>query len=277
MNIRQIACMGLFFGLFEAASLPALGATSEVAIDVLSTSLGNDSLERFVSQLRSGAKPLTLDRLIAQTTAFNADQRLQYKLPPAVDGDSGEPLPEGLIQIEALKAAPYFLLEVMEVVKGHSNGIDGGVDRFSTLVLRANPVDVVETLPARTHAIPGTALRLAIGDQRTCEGEAPGSQFRVIGFAGGFRTVYRRSLPENTSSYSVDENPVGGGVNLETTSFSPLPESAQQQGEMCEVGEQVLWHTSTFRIRCTGVSKASCRVSRTATRHVACQPVGSCD
>lgn len=221
----------------------------------------------FLAALPEALGTYDTERLRRLVDDFNRGQRQRFGqndtdwTPPAVD----------YTQFTVTDYGTYFILDQRWVERGHSEGIDGGVDRHAAIVFAKFPVTEAARLEGPVYPFDNRHLILLAPAHDSCLGDLiPSGSVAVYDLRRG-REIFRADLPQDTIALTKVVAIGRNAVRFTTVDESPI------EGDGCEVGGRVRRHTSAVEVRCQPESDRCRLVRKTLGVVRACQTIGGCD
>ncbi|MFZ6870600.1 hypothetical protein ACO0LF_00845 [Undibacterium sp. Di27W] len=203
---------------------------------------------------------------------FNARQLKSHGVEKA--GEDLPPLPEGVVQLEFEDLGEHVLLQLREVRTAHSDDIDAGVDQFRSVFFAKSDMKKLTEIASRSQALPETSMRIAIGSQQSCLGEAPGDGYAIFDLKQNAKTYLAEKFQDQAQSFEV--KPVKPGtIQLLTRSESDF-KGNKKDAQQCEVGSWVDVLETTYTINCDAKA-GKCTTQKKQRTFPACSAIGACD
>ncbi len=260
----------------ENAAASSVSSVSSVA----STTANNlaakpdlaDTVDSFIASLQLKMKSCDEAVLRKWIDAFNSRQLTLHGVAKA--GEDLPPLPAGVIQIEFEDLGEHVLLQIREVLTAHSDDIDGGTDQFRSVFFNKSDMSLLTDIPTKSQAMPGTSMRIAIGNQQSCMGDSAGEGFAIFDLKQKAKTYLDEKFQDQVQGFEV--KPVKTGtIQLLTRSEAEF-KGDTKDAQQCEIGSWVDVLEMIYTISCDA-KDGKCTSQKKQKTYQACSAVGSCD
>ena len=231
-----------------------------------------DTVDSFIASLQLKMRSYDEAALRKWIDAFNAQQLKLHGVAKA--GEDLPPLPAGVIQIEFEDLGEHVLLQIREVLTAHSDDIDGGTDQFRSVFFNKSDMSLLTDIPTKSHAVPGTSMRIAIGNQQSCMGDSAGEGFAIFDLKQKGKTYLDEKFQDQVQGFEI--KPVKTGtIQLLTRSETEFKGNAKD-AQQCEIGSWVDVLETTYTISCDARA-GKCASQKEQKTYQACSAVGNCD
>ena len=256
-----------------ASAVLATSIVASAAISSQPAKLGiADTADSFMASLQAKMKSYDEAVLRKWIDEFNTRQLTLHGVVKA-DEDL-PPLPAGVVQIEFEDLGEQVLLQLREVLTAHSDDIDGGVDQFRSVFFNKSDMKLLADIATKSQAMPGTSMRIAIGSQQSCMGDAAGEGYAIFDLKQNGKTYLSEKFQDQVQSFEV--RPVKPGtIQLLTHSETDF-KGKEKDMQQCEIGSWVDVLETTYTISCDA-RLGKCTSQKKQKTYPACSAVGACD
>lgn len=280
-----VICVALCACGKKQADDPQASASSEaVAASVAASTTVNappvkpaiaETADSFIGDLQAKMKTYDEAALRKLIDEFNVRQLKSYGIERA--GEDLPPLPQGVVQIEFEDLGEHVSLQLREVLTAHSNDIDTGVDQFRSVFFAKSDMKKLADIDSKSQALPDTSMRIAVGKQQSCMGDAPGDGYTIFDLKQNGKAYLAEKFQDQAQSFEVKPvKPVKPGtIQLLTRSESDF-KGKEKDAQQCEIGSWVDVLETTYTISCDAKA-GKCTTQKKQKTFPACSAVGACD
>lgn len=267
-------------GKQQVESKPESPASETAAPSIAATAVSNqsssltvaDTADSFIANLQEKMKSYDETVLRKWIEEFNAQQLKSHGVAKA--GEDLAPLPAGVTQIEFEDLGEHVLLQLREVLTAHSDDIDGGTDQFRSVFFDKSDMTLLADIPTKSQSMPDTSMRIAIGSQQSCMGDAAGEGYAIFDLKQNGKTYFSEKFQDQVQSFEV--RPVKPGtIQLLTHSETDF-KGKEKDMQQCEIGSWVDVLETTYIISCDA-RLGKCASQKKQKTYPACSAVGACD
>ncbi|MFZ6742157.1 hypothetical protein ACO0LC_02915 [Undibacterium sp. JH2W] len=231
-----------------------------------------DTADSFVTNLQATMKSYDESVLRKWVDEFNTQQLKSHGVAKA--GEDLPPLPTGVVQIEFEDLGEHVLLQLREVLTAHSDDVDGGMDQFRSVFFNKRDMRLLKDIATKSQMLPDTSMRIAIGSQQSCMGDAAGEGYAIFDLKQNGKTYLSEKFQDQVQSFEV--KPVKTGtIQLLTRSESDF-KGKEKDAQQCEIGSWVDVQETTYTISCDA-RLGKCTSQKKQKTYPACSAVGACD
>ena len=256
----------------EPSSMASVSTVNAAGTTASEREESKDTPDSFIENLQVTLKAYDELSLRQLVDAFNARQLQLHGIEEG--GEDLPPLPEGVVQIDFEDLGEHVVLHLREVLTAHSKDIDAGVDQFRSVFLRKGDMKKLTDIASRSHAIPDTSMRIAIGSQQSCMGDAPGDGYAIFDLKQNGKIYLAEKFQDQAQSFEIKH--VNPGIIQLTTHSETAFKGKEKDSQQCEIGGWVDVLETSYTISCDAKA-GKCTSQKKQRSFAACSDAGACD